>query len=86
MGDSGEGLIDAEARIQERMDELARAKAERARPDAAPKESRQELESLKLARVDLQRQFEAAAQERRRGALGQAIADIDKRIAALEKT
>jgi hypothetical protein len=31
MGDAGEGLIDADARIQERMDELALSRAKAAR-------------------------------------------------------
>ena len=33
MGDAGEGLIDAEARIQERMEELERERTERRHQD-----------------------------------------------------
>ncbi len=32
MGDAGEGLVDAEGRAQERMDELAREREERQQP------------------------------------------------------
>jgi len=84
MGDAGEGLIDAESRIQERMEELARARAERDQPEGAPRKVVHELESLKLARADVQRQFDATTHEHRRQSLAQALADLDRRIAALE--
>ena len=84
MGDAGEGLIDDDSRIQERMDELARARAEKAQ-DHKPPEVVQALESLKLARADLQRQFEATPHEGRRASLSQAIADLDRRIAGMKK-
>ena len=83
MGDSGEGLIDADSRIQERMEELERQRAERhgpAAPDPAPIRA---LESLRLARTDLERQLAATTHERRRTALSDAIADVDRRIAEL---
>jgi hypothetical protein len=83
MGDAGEGLIDSESRIQERMDELARARAERSQVRVAPAETVQAIESLKLARADLQRQFDATPNERRRASIAQAIADLDRRLAAL---
>jgi hypothetical protein len=83
MGDAGEGLIDSESRIQERMDELARARAERSQVRAAPVETVQAVESLKLARADLQRQFDATPNERRRASIAQAIADLDRRLVEL---
>ncbi len=83
MGDFGEGLIDSESRIQERMDELARARAERSQVHAALPETVQAVESLKLARADLQRQFDATPNERRRASITQAVADLDRRLAAL---
>jgi hypothetical protein len=83
MGDAGEGLIDSESRIQERMDELARARAERSQVRVAPAESVQAVESLKLARADLQRQFDATPNERRRASIAQAIADLDRRLAEI---
>jgi hypothetical protein len=81
MGDAGEGLIDAESRIQERMDELARERAERRAEVVRNPEALRELESLRLARTALQRQFDESAHDRRRAQLTQAMADLDARIA-----
>ena len=85
MGDAGEGLIDADSRIQERMDELARERAEKRAEVVRDPEAVRELESLRLARTELQRQLEGATHERRRAQLTQAIADVDARHQALEK-
>lgn len=85
MSDAGEGLIDADSRIQERMDELARAKAEKAAAEVRDPDAVRELESLRLARTALQRQLESTAHERRRAQLTQALADLDRRIVAAEK-
>ena len=79
MGDAGEGLIDAEARIQERMEELER---ERQRTQPKPPrnpEKEHALESLRLARLELQRQAAATTNERRRAQIAQAVAEIDRR-------
>ena len=86
MGDAGEALIDAESRIQERMEELARERAERSRPEIASPETTRMIESLKLARVDLERQLAATSHEARRRMLRQAIADLEERIAGLIPT
>ena len=83
MGDSGEGLIDAEARIQERMDDLARQRAERRAEDTRDPDLVRELESLRLARTELERQLESTTHDRRRLQLTQALAEIDKRAAKL---
>lgn len=81
MGDAGEGLIDADARIQERMEELARARA-RTQSQAAHDPARvQALESLRLARTELARQLAATTNERRRTQIVQAIAEVDRRMA-----
>lgn len=81
MGDSGEGLIDADSRIQERMDELARERAERNSATVRDPEAVRELESLRLGRTELQRQLENTMHDRRRAQLEHAIADIDKKMA-----
>ena len=83
MGDSGEGLIDADARIQERMDELEREKKNRAKQAPLNPERVRERESLRLARTELQRQFEQTTNDVRKKQLAQAIAELDKRITAL---
>jgi hypothetical protein len=49
-----------------------------------PEKVRQ-AESLRLARTEMERQLEATAHEARRKQLGQAIAEIDKRLKALAK-
>ena len=86
MGDAGEGLIDAEARLQERMDELeeARKVAKDRGPKADPEYVRQ-VESLRLARIELQRQLETTTHAARKDQIGQAIAEIDRRLAAMNK-
>ena len=84
MGDAGEGLIDADSRIQERMDELAREREERRNVSTVDPEITRELESLRLARTALQRQFEESTHDRRRAQLTQAMAELDKRLGDLQ--
>jgi hypothetical protein len=84
MGDAGEGLIDADARLQERMDELEqeRKKAKQGGVQGDPEKVRQ-LESHRLARTELQRQLEATTHQARKQQLTQAIAELEKRIKQL---
>jgi hypothetical protein len=86
MGDAGEGLIDAEARLQERMDELEESR--RVAKDRGPKvdpEVARQMESLRLARIELQRQLDATTHEARRTQIQQAVAEIEKRLADMQK-
>jgi hypothetical protein len=83
MGDSGEGLIDAEARIQERMEELDRERQAQHGKAVQDPEKIRARESLRLARTELERQLQATTSDRRRPQLKQAIDEIDRRIAAL---
>ena len=83
MGDAGEALIDAESRIQERIEELAREREERSRPEMVNPEATRAIESLKLARIDLERQLGATSHDAHRKMLRQALADLDERIAGL---
>ena len=85
MSDAGEGLIDADSRIQERMDELARARAEKQAVEVRDPDAVRELESLRLARVELERQLDATTHDRRAAQLKQAISELDKRSAVLKK-
>jgi multidrug resistance efflux pump len=82
MGDAGEGLIDAEARLQERMDELeeSRKVAKDKGPKVDPEIARQ-TESLRLARTELQRQLELTTHAVRREQIGHAVAEIERRLA-----
>jgi len=85
MGDAGEGLIDAEGRIQERMEELER---ERTRQNHGKiirdPEKVQALESLRLARMELDRQLLATTNERRKTQLHEAIAEVARRMKEAE--
>lgn len=85
MSDAGEGLIDADSRIQERMDELARARAEKQAAEVRDPDAVRELESLRLARIEMERQLENTTHDRRAAQLKQAMAELDKRVAALRK-
>jgi hypothetical protein len=83
MGDSGEGLVDAEARIQEQIEER---ESERRRRNAVlpaiDPERLREVESLRLARAELERQSDVTTHPVRRQQIQAAIAEIDKRLAA----
>lgn len=81
MGDAGEGLIDQDSRIQERMEELERERATRRGKDVRDPEQVRALESLRLARRELEAQLAATVHERRRAQIGQAIDEIDRRMA-----
>jgi hypothetical protein len=82
MGDAGEGLIDADTRLQERMDELEeeRKAARSKRPQEDPEKVRQR-ESLKLARTELQQQLAKTEHPARKNQIEQALGEIDKRLA-----
>ena len=85
MGDAGEGLIDAEGRIQERMEELERDRStKQSKKVTANPEHVRAVESLRLARTELDRQLTATTHERRRAQLNQAIAEVDRRIAEMQ--
>jgi hypothetical protein len=81
MGDAGEGLIDQDSRIQERMEDLERERAARRGPGVRDPELVYTLESLRLARTELEGQLAATSHERRRAQITQAIAEIDRRVA-----
>ena len=83
MGDSGEGLVDAEARIQEQIEERESERRRRntAQPAIDPERIRQ-IESLRLARSELERQSDATTHPVRKQQIQAAIAEIDKRLAA----
>ena len=87
MGDAGEGLIDADTRLQERMDELEeeRKAARNKRPQEDPEKVRQR-ESLKLARTELRQQLARTEHPTRRAQIEQAVAEIDSRLSTLTTT
>lgn len=84
MGDAGEGLIDAQNRIQERMDEREEERARRARPQGErdPEQLRR-AESLRLAYTELSRQLQATSHAARRQQLSSALAEVERQLQAL---
>jgi hypothetical protein len=84
MGDAGEGLIDADARIQERMEELERERAQIRRRDVRDPELVRALESLRLARTELERQLAATTHAGRRAQIQQALEELDRRMAEIK--
>ena len=85
MGDSGEGLIDAEARIQERMEEMQASRDQKLAPAKDDPERILKLGSLNLVRTQLTRQLEVATHVNRRNQLTSAITDVDRQIAELKE-
>jgi len=82
MGDAGEGLIDAEGRIQERQEELERERTRLNHGKVVRDPVKMAaLESLRLARTELGRQLTATPNERRRTQIAKAIEEIDRRMA-----
>ena len=70
----------ADAIILDLEDSVAASEKERARtPDTRNPDQVHALESLRLARTELERQLAATSHERRRSQLGQAIEEIDRR-------
>jgi hypothetical protein len=86
MGDAGEGLVDAESRLAERMEEREQEKR-RARQSGKGQDPElvRQIESLRLARTEMQRQLEVTAHAMRKQQLTQAIAEVDRRIGELSK-
>ena len=84
MGDSGEGLVDSEARIQERIDELNAERANARRKPVQNPEERRKIESLKLARTQLEQQLKAVTNPARRAQLAGALDTIDQQIAEIQ--
>ena len=84
MGDAGEGLVDAESRLAERMEEREeeKKKARQTAKGGDPERVRQ-VESLRLARTEMQRQLEVTTHETRKKQLNQAIAELDRRLKEL---
>jgi hypothetical protein len=86
MSDGGEGLVDASSRIAERIDELEEERRQATngtkRVDPAKAGA---IESLRLARADVRRQLDTTSHEARRGQLTAALADIERRLAEIDR-
>lgn len=83
MSDSGEGLVDAEARLQEQIEAREQERQRRALGVHKDPERERMVESLRLARRNLVQQLEATTHAVRRKQLEAAIAELDRRLAAV---
>ena len=84
-GDAGEGLVDAESRLAERMEEREQEKRKARLAAKGDPERARQIESLRLARTELQRQLELTTHDARKKQLGEALTEVDRRIAQLAK-
>jgi hypothetical protein len=80
MSDSGEGLVDAEARLQEQMDAREQERKRRASAGVKDPERQRANESLRLARIQLVQQLTATEHPVRREQIELAIAEVDRRL------
>jgi hypothetical protein len=81
MGDAGEGLIDAEDRYQQRVAEREQERQRTGVASADPERERK-LRSLGLAKAELVRQQSATTSEIRQEQIRQALAELERQIAA----
>jgi hypothetical protein len=87
MGDSGEGLVDAESRIQERMEEVQESRRmDKQGGSHLDPDRLRAIESLRLAKIDLERQLSMTVHEVRRLHLMNALAEIERRLGDLQTT
>jgi hypothetical protein len=82
MSDAGEGLVDAEARLQEQMDAREHDRKRRG-PKVEDPEKHRATESLKLARADMERQLVLTAHPIRKEQIAAALKEIDKKLASM---
>jgi hypothetical protein len=82
MGDAGEGLVDAEDRYQQWLAEQEQQKQRTGAAAVDPQRERR-IASLRLARAELTRQQAVTTSEIRREQIRQALAEIDRQVAAL---
>jgi len=87
MGDSGEGLVDASSRLQERMEEIQDSRRMNKQGELRLDPERiRALESLRLAKIDLERQLSMTVHAVRRLHLVNALAEINRRLSDLQTT
>jgi hypothetical protein len=87
MGDSGEGLVDAASKIEERMEEIEESRRkEKERKANLDPDTVRAVESLRLARIDLERQLSSTVHDARRLYLQNVLAELDRRLVDLQTT
>jgi hypothetical protein len=83
MSDSGEGLVDAEARLQEQIDAREQERKRRAGGAVKDPEKERERESLRLAHIELSRQLAGTRHPVRQQQIKAAIAEVERRMSAI---
>ncbi|MPY90119.1 MAG: hypothetical protein GEU99_19620 [Luteitalea sp.] len=81
MSDAGEGLVDAEGRLQEQRDAREHERRRRGLAAGLDPERVRQVESWRLARAEKLRQLESTQHPVRREQLALAIAELDRRLA-----
>jgi hypothetical protein len=82
MSDAGEGLVDAEARLQEQMDAREEERKRRAAGAVKDPERLRARESLRLAISQLEQQLAVTQHKVRRDQIQSAIKDLKRRLDA----
>ena len=82
MSDAGEGLVDAEARLQEQMDAREEERRRRATQAVKDPERVRAQESLRLAIAQLEEQLVATQHPVRREQIERAMAELRSRLEA----
>jgi hypothetical protein len=83
MSDAGEGLVDAEARLQEQLDAREHEKRRRGLAAGVDPEKLRARESLRLAKAELTRQLGNTTHPIRKQQIDAAVAELDRRLAAI---
>lgn len=84
MSDAGEGLVDAEARLQEQLDAREHEKRRRGLAAGVDPEKLRAQESLRLAKAELTRQLANTTHPVRKTQIESALAELDRRLSALQ--
>jgi len=85
MGDAGEGLVDSESKIQERMEERQQNREQARKPKSENPELAAKIESLELARKEMTRQLGITTHDARKKQINAALAELDRRIEEMQK-
>jgi hypothetical protein len=83
MSDSGEGLVDAEARLQEQIDAREQERKRRAGGVVKDPEKERQKELIRLAQSELSRQFEGTQHPARRQQIQAALKELERQLEGL---
>ena len=84
MGDAGEGMVDNESKIQERIEERQGNRERARKAEIENPELLRKIESLQLARTELTRQLGLTTHDARKKQIISALDDLGRRIAEMQ--